>query len=241
MLKEGVVVCKSESDLEYSASSGSNSCPSLIELPIPNTQIANRLSASHVSLVDIRMPNTLHTLPMVVRGICVQKNLDSSLGTCSSPPEGATLASKEHDEAIATFAREDRTLAENIHLVNSPLQVGTYLLEYNNSNAKSSARSSNGFDLDTHQSWLHEAFLITLDPLAVMTFLSLVPSLDHNFNLGFLCLWRCLNDKVAGRFAVNNIEHSRDRGKETTFNCFVDAIASTCRVEWRQLILKDIR
>jgi hypothetical protein len=88
---------------------------------------------------------------------------------------------------------------------------------------------------------LEEALSLTLDAFAVMTFLSLVPSLDHNFHLGFLCPRRCLNDKVAGHFAVNNIERSKDSKNVTTFNSLVEAIASTCQMEWKQLTLKDIR
>ena len=52
LLEEGVVVGKSESDSEYSSSSGSNSCPSSTELLIPNMQIANRFSASTKKLTQ---------------------------------------------------------------------------------------------------------------------------------------------------------------------------------------------
>jgi hypothetical protein len=142
LLEEGVVVGKLESSSEDDSSSDSGSCLSLTELPIPQLPTDNRLSATHIGLVDIGMPNTLCTLPLVVRGLCVQRDINACLGDCADPPQSATLASNEHDDAIATFAREEGTPEEGIHLVNSPLRVGTYILEFNNRNARSSARSS---------------------------------------------------------------------------------------------------
>jgi hypothetical protein len=178
---------------------------------------------------------------LIVRGLCAPKTLNANLGTIAVPPASAIQASAEHDNAIAVFAQEKDTPPEGIHLVNSPLRVGTYLLEYNNQNARSSARSTSAFDLAAQRKWLDEALSTALDAFAIMIYLSLAPSHELNFNLGFLCPWRCLNDKIAEHFSANNIERTRNNRKVTSFNSLVETIASLCQSDWRQLNLQDIR
>ena len=86
---------------------------------------------------------------------------------------------------MRTFANsEDLTegvTEEDEHLINSLLRLGTYIVEYCDHNARSSARSAKEADLQDHYRWIDRALEMTLRTFAVLIFQSLLPSLKRFF------------------------------------------------------------
>ena len=91
-----------------------------------------------------------------------------------------------------------------------------------------------------HQEWLDQALDITLNTLAVLISHSLLPSLEQGFSLGFLCPWKCLNDRVASHFSDNNL-FKLEVGKPAVKESLISAIAKAARMEWQSLAVQDIR
>ena len=164
--------------------------PSATEEPVPLVLAPNNhLKLTHIGLVDIGVPNTLRTLPLLVRGISVEHGTSSLFGNTTTPSTEAVQASASHDTAIRTIASShdmtEGVTEEDEHLVNSPLRLGTYIVEYCDHNARSSARSTKEADLQAHYRWIDQALEVTLSAFAVLIFQSLLPSLEQGLSLGF--------------------------------------------------------
>ena len=117
-------------------------------------------------------------MPLLVRGISVEHDTTSLLGTAATPLLEAVQASKSHDSAVSAFAHSDDLTEEDEYLINSPLRLGTYIVEFSDFNARSTARSAREHDLLQHYRWIDHALDITLCAFAALIFQSLLPSLE---------------------------------------------------------------
>ena len=128
------------------------------------------LQFTHACTVAVGTPNTLSTLPPLVRAINVRAASRQSLEEAMQPTQDVIELNDKYLIGMQAFVESGTLQLEDKVFRSSTLRFGTYILPYCNKSARSSCNRGCEQDEMAHRLWQQQAKEVTLDMFAFFSF-----------------------------------------------------------------------